>query len=343
VILLHSTVSDNSAGAEHQGGGVSLAGPATLMLNHTIIANNQASTGPDIFSSSSVPLIYSLVESTSGFTPTGGPRITGQDPQLGPLADNGGPTQTHALLPGSPAIDAGDLGISSPPAFDQRGAPFARIVDGNEDTFNVIDMGAYEFSPAVQVLVGDYNGNGVVDAADYVIWRKNLGQTGIPPFSGADGDGDGDVTTNDYDVWSANFGDTLPGSGSGSDESQPVAASLGDEPVRDAGDVPQRPGRLVSPIVALDLALSQFASPRNWATGLGLPPGHRNNEDAAARQETSSEQMLLLLAEPHVKPAVSDEFETAAVWEALHAEEESAEVANSGMVSLPRLVVRPMI
>jgi len=43
------------------------------------------------------------------------------DPMLGPLQDNGGPTFTHALLPGSPAIDAGDPSFTPPPDFDQRG------------------------------------------------------------------------------------------------------------------------------------------------------------------------------------------------------------------------------
>ena len=48
---------------------------------------------------------------------------------LGPLANNGGPTETHALLPGSPAIDAGDSSFTPPPDFDQRGTPFDREVD----------------------------------------------------------------------------------------------------------------------------------------------------------------------------------------------------------------------
>ena len=46
------------------------------------------------------------------------------DPLLGPLQNNGGPTLTHALLPGSPAIDAGDPNFTPPPFYDQRGCPF---------------------------------------------------------------------------------------------------------------------------------------------------------------------------------------------------------------------------
>ncbi len=59
---------------------------------------------------------------------------------LGPLAPNGGPTRTHALLPGSPAIDAGSnpLGLTT----DQRGTGFPRVLGGTAD------MGAHESAPA---------------------------------------------------------------------------------------------------------------------------------------------------------------------------------------------------
>lgn len=67
----------------------------------------------------------------------------------------------------------------------------------------------------VAALPGDYNRNGVVDAADYVIWRKAFGQT-VPIGSSADGNADGQITSADYDVWKAHFGRTnLPGAGSG--------------------------------------------------------------------------------------------------------------------------------
>ncbi len=65
-------------------------------------------------------------------------------------------------------------------------------------------------------LPGDYNQNGEVDAADYIVWRKTLGATGLPVNSGADGDGDGEVTQADYQVWRGHFGETLPLPGAGS-------------------------------------------------------------------------------------------------------------------------------
>ncbi|HEX5445629.1 MAG TPA: hypothetical protein VFW87_17510 [Pirellulales bacterium] len=55
-------------------------------------------------------------------------------------------------------------------------------------------------------LAGDYNGNGVVDTADYIVWRKALGQSGVG--LAADGDADGNVNEGDYDVWRMNFGQT---------------------------------------------------------------------------------------------------------------------------------------
>jgi hypothetical protein len=60
------------------------------------------------------------------------------DPMLGPLQNNGGTTFTHALLVGSPAIDAGDPNFTPPPFFDQRGPGFNRVVNGR------IDKGSFE-------------------------------------------------------------------------------------------------------------------------------------------------------------------------------------------------------
>ena len=86
------------------------------------------------------------------------------DPMLGPLAFNGGPTRTHALLPGSPAIDAGSNALAvdedgDPLLTDQRGDGFDRIVSGT------VDIGAFEFDanalpvpPAIVSTVRDEGG-----------------------------------------------------------------------------------------------------------------------------------------------------------------------------------------
>ena len=64
---------------------------------------------------------YNLSSDDGGEFLTGPGDQINTDPLLGPLQDNGGPTFTHELLPGSPAIDAGDPNFTPPPFFDQRG------------------------------------------------------------------------------------------------------------------------------------------------------------------------------------------------------------------------------
>jgi hypothetical protein len=71
--------------------------------------------------------------------------IPALDPQLGSLANNGGPTQTLALLPASPAIDQANN--ASCPATDQRGLP--RPVDGNKDGTATCDIGAFELQVTI--------------------------------------------------------------------------------------------------------------------------------------------------------------------------------------------------
>jgi hypothetical protein len=62
----------------------------------------------------------------------------------------------------------------------------------------------------IVTIPGDYNHNGIVDAADYIVWRKTLGQTG----NWFAADGNGIVDNGDFDVWRAHFGQTA-GSGAG--------------------------------------------------------------------------------------------------------------------------------
>jgi hypothetical protein len=66
-----------------------------------------------------------------------------------------------------------------------------------------------EFVGNPPALPGDYNRNNEVDAADFVLWRQTLGQNGVGPFTGADGNGDSVIDQDDYEVWQANFGKSL--------------------------------------------------------------------------------------------------------------------------------------
>jgi hypothetical protein len=73
---------------------------------------------------------------------------------------------------------------------------------------------------------GDYTGDGTVDAADYVLWRKSFGQS-MPNGTGADGDGDGVVDDDDYAYWKARFSESLVGgSGASLNVPEPSAALL---------------------------------------------------------------------------------------------------------------------
>ncbi|MEM8864125.1 MAG: choice-of-anchor Q domain-containing protein, partial [Planctomycetota bacterium] len=364
VTLTSSTVTDNEAAVV--AGGVFVVGigtnPSFTVENSIIAGNTGNGTAPDLRPDpgSTLTINYSLLGDTTGSGVTG---LTGTgnllnvDPLLGPLADNGGPTQTHALLPGSPALDAGDpntipnfsfeanggslenwtlvnsggvvnspafdggasatlsddpqgfsvlvqgaevepgaevsasvqwrianplpagafgelklefysvfgadfndrlsetivrtadassplnewrstevvamapagsaearlvlsyvgadpggtifydavtlQGAGDTPRFDQRGPDFDRIADGGGG--RRIDIGSYEAQGPVTAAPGDYNRDGVVNAADYTVWRDTLGAN-VAPLTGADGDGDGQVTVDDYNVWRTHFG-----------------------------------------------------------------------------------------------------------------------------------------
>jgi predicted outer membrane repeat protein len=145
LILLNATVTDNSA---FTGGGVFLPSGGDSKVRNSIIAGNLihlGGAGPDVsgaFTSAGHNLIGEVTGAT-GFTNGVNGDLVGTvvnpiDPMLGPLAFNGGPTRTHALLAGSPAIDHGDN--TGAPATDQRG--LARVKDGDGDGTATIDIGA---------------------------------------------------------------------------------------------------------------------------------------------------------------------------------------------------------
>ena len=168
VALTNLTVTDNRSDSNNSGGeqagGIYAEG--TVTLNGSIVANNFRGPNPSIFADDikgalQSPSSYNLI----GIGGSGGinngvnnNQVGIADPRLGPLTSNGGPTQTHALLAGSPALDAGNNALvasppfSGPPFTDQRGAGFARIVDGPDaDNTDTVDIGAYE----AQVSVAD--------------------------------------------------------------------------------------------------------------------------------------------------------------------------------------------
>jgi hypothetical protein len=134
--ISNSTFSGNSAFA---GGTIHNTGNAIIDLSHNILKAGK--TGGNIVNQSGSTVTshgYNLSsDDAGGYLTSPGDQIN-TDPLLGPLQDNGGPTFTHELFPGSPAIDAGDPSFTPPPFYDQRGPNFYRVRNGR------IDIGSFE-------------------------------------------------------------------------------------------------------------------------------------------------------------------------------------------------------
>ena len=144
----NSTFSDNWI-QNGNGGGITTGGTnATLEIGDTIL---KAGTSGGNISTSGTGTItshgYNLSsDNAGGFLNAIGDQIN-TDPMLGPLQNNGGPTFTHNLLTGSPAIDAGDPNFTPPPLYDQRGLGYTRVSNGR------IDIGSLEVQPARLVSI----------------------------------------------------------------------------------------------------------------------------------------------------------------------------------------------
>jgi hypothetical protein len=140
--LRNVTIAGNTA--RIAGGGIQdmARGPHAELVN-TIVARNAAGVSDDC-DGTIASAGYNLIQDTAGCVITGDPtgNILGVNPRLKPLGDYGGPTETMALKPASPAIDAGSAAAC--PVTDQRGV--ARPQDGDGDAIPVCDIGAYERS-----------------------------------------------------------------------------------------------------------------------------------------------------------------------------------------------------
>jgi hypothetical protein len=180
--IVNSTISGNSA--EISGGGIYNIGSSLHVTNSTITGNSAGSgggiyndqgefeisntilnagvSGENIFNNGGTVTShgYNLSSDDGGGYLNGPGDQINTAPSLGPLQDNGGPTFTHALLPGSPAIDKGNSGGVH---ADQRG--FHRPIDlpgiPNASGGDGSDIGAFEFGSFPQR--GDFNSDGFTD------------------------------------------------------------------------------------------------------------------------------------------------------------------------------------
>jgi hypothetical protein len=157
-------------------------------------------------------------------------------PTTNPLLSDPGPPSAPYFFDASPSLDdqtvrwAHDVPVDQPLAdgkslvrvqfsvpagltgtFPLRfgSAQFNGLADSNANPVpvNISDTGSITVSAAPAGVPGDYSNNGVVDAADYVMWRNNLGLTVTLPNE-VSGITPGTVTTHDYDAWRARFGRT---------------------------------------------------------------------------------------------------------------------------------------
>jgi len=154
-VVSNSTISDNGSGIYNDNGALATSvynttmsnngveirnfnAPVVVAMSHTIF--NVSPGGNSILNDFGTVTSYGYNVSSDdgdGYLNSPGDQIN-TDPMLGPLQDNDGPTFTHALLPGSPAINAGDPNFVPPPFYDQRGPGYDRVRNGR------LDVGSFE-------------------------------------------------------------------------------------------------------------------------------------------------------------------------------------------------------
>ena len=182
VKIINSTFSSN-AGANGGGSIFNLnAGPGNTLVQIGSSILNASGFGNSISNSAGTitSLGYNLSSDNAGGALTNGTDLINTDPMLGPLRDNGGAVFSHALLPGSPAIDQGYN--FSGFANDGRGLGFVRTYDypviANALNGDGTDIGAFELQPAT---------------TDFATWQlQYFGCTNCPQSApSADPDGDG--------------------------------------------------------------------------------------------------------------------------------------------------------
>src|SRR6185369_16853034 len=183
--LINTTISGNSAAGS--GGGVMVLGGTMTSINSTITNNvadsdsNNAGDGGGIRAQAGTTVLKNTIvsgnlnennpsadtadDTTGTIDPSSSFNLIGGNALLGPLANNGGVTQTHALLAASPAIEAGsnanlpadtfdldgDLNTAETLPVDQRGTNFPRVADSADaDAIQTVDIGAFELHPSVE-------------------------------------------------------------------------------------------------------------------------------------------------------------------------------------------------
>ena len=187
--LTSVTIASNNA---NQGGGINSVG-GTVSIFGSIIATNFAAVGADV-AGAIMSKGSNLIGNPAGATITGvqAGNINNVNPRLGSLQNNGGPTETHAILTGSPAIDAA---VGPSLSVDQRG--IARPQGANAD------IGAFERSTVgtlAKRLPGDTDRDGYVTPLDVLVIVNSLNRSTEETFALDDLDVDVDGVVSPLDV-----------------------------------------------------------------------------------------------------------------------------------------------
>jgi hypothetical protein len=201
--------------------------------------------------------------------------------------DTSGPTSTNdTYLPST--LTAGTTAVQAlgPPAGNVANAEYNNtVISGTPAAIRAavglaanwtpsdtgISLDPTNFTVTAPTSTGDYNGDHVVNAADYTVWRDHLGQT-VAPFSGADGDGSGVIDQGDYTFWKNHFGNVVPGAGSGAGtvaaaQLQEVApATVVTSSLADSSNPSSSTTTSSTTSTAHDHVLAAFASPSGTPT-----------------------------------------------------------------------------
>jgi CSLREA domain-containing protein len=191
---INSTITNNFADNDNSstGTGGGIAGNSTTTLKNTIVAGNFNEDGAsdaadDISGTIDAASSFNLIGTggAGGLTNGGNSNQVGvANPGLGPLADNGGPTQTHGLLSTSVAIETGsnanlpadtfdldgDANVAEPLPVDQRGSVFPRVADSADANITqTVDIGAFELHPSIEDIANQTTSESTVKNVSFNI------------------------------------------------------------------------------------------------------------------------------------------------------------------------------